>query len=854
MASGDVLSNTLSTITSIKLAEITQQRVRFEESKKALLLAVQNEPNQGEKIRLLLNCVDELPSMTKFDSNPAISFPYIRRFVNQADLDPSVPTHLLKAWQEQLEAELEVHSQKYNYAALYGQLVNEWLAASAKVPSATESLSESAFEEVGRKEMYEQREIYEKYVFEAKETDQKAIYAYLEGLFTSNQATTTAFASLKRRVVEFEKSLAAKKHFDEASLTSVANSLLKSDLLDAQKRATLKDFLNNKVVLAELADVLNMRMSSLDKWSWDPAGIPIEQRRQLNGKYRVYQDEDLLQTLLLRYIGVQWNVFFRSLLIDFREAPDTWPVTAKPMTKLDRKRRLYFLGNESCNESVDDFREVYYSDSIFLEQLQDKVDENRGYDDDSCDGGDARKKPLEIMQSLLHTVATEVVMKTRLGEEITVVRSDFKWFGPSLPHSTIFAVLDFFGVSEKWINLFRHILECPLRFIHDGPDSPVRRRKRGVPPTGPLYDVLGEAVLFCLDFAMAQQGTRLYRLHDDIWFWGSDETCIQGWAIMSKFAEVTGLEFNKEKTGSVKITRKGNTAPAVAVGLPTGDVRWGFLKLDAVTGKFLIDREVVDTHIVELRRQLDACKSVFDWIQAWNIYGVRFFTNNFGTPARCFGLDHVDMMLKTFQHIQAKLFPNGSATTHLRETIIERFKVQDVYEGYLQFPISLGGLDLKNPFMTLYYEGNSMDKDVDKSMDTFFEREQRKYQVLKKQFEDGLVAVPSGALGPKDDFGDEFMSFEEYTRYRELTSDPLARAYTTMLHVPSRARPVATPEVANRQSQISWDTLDAYDCWTVQLYAPEMIKRFGGLRIVEKGLLPTGMVNMLRENRFKWQS
>jgi len=37
-----------------------------------------------------------------------------------------------------------------------------------------------------------------------------------------------------------------------------------------------------------------------------------------------------------------------------------------------------------------------------------------------------------------------------------------------------------------------------------------------------LSDTLGEAVLFCLDFAVNQRtkGRNIYRFHDDLWFWG----------------------------------------------------------------------------------------------------------------------------------------------------------------------------------------------------------------------------------------------------------------------------------------------------------------------------------------------
>ncbi len=36
-------------------------------------------------------------------------------------------------------------------------------------------------------------------------------------------------------------------------------------------------------------------------------------------------------------------------------------------------------------------------------------------------------------------------------------------------------------------------------------------------------------------------------------------------------------------------------------------------------------------------------------------------------------------------------------------------------------------------------------------------------------------------------------------------------------------------------------------------YGPEIVGRFGGLRIVDAGLLPMGMVTLFREKRVKWQ-
>jgi hypothetical protein len=59
-------------------------------------------------------------------------------------------------------------------------------------------------------------------------------------------------------------------------------------------------------------------------------------------------------------------------------------------------------------------------------------------------------------------------MKSRLGDEMTVVRTDLEWFGPSLPHLTMFAVLKYFRVSNRWIDFFRRVIEAPIKFLADG--------------------------------------------------------------------------------------------------------------------------------------------------------------------------------------------------------------------------------------------------------------------------------------------------------------------------------------------------------------------------------------------------
>lgn len=191
-------------------------------------------------------------------------------------------------------------------------------------------------------------------------------------------------------------------------------------------------------MLAEIADVLNMRMRTLDLWKWDSKGTVVEQRRHLNGRYRFYHDEDLLQAILLRYIGLQWSVHFKQVFSIFQLAPGVWKSPTTPIPIVDQQRRDFFLGLRPNFLSVESKRKAQYA-GLFLEQLAEEVGEKRGgYDNDDEDpeekkeGSGERPSGQALTQEILRTLATDVLVKTRLGEDICVVRSDFKWFGPSL--------------------------------------------------------------------------------------------------------------------------------------------------------------------------------------------------------------------------------------------------------------------------------------------------------------------------------------------------------------------------------------------------------------------------------------
>lgn len=542
------------------------------------------------------------------------------------------------------------------------------------------------------------------------------------------------------------------------------------------------------------------------------------------------------------------------------------------------------------------------------EEEEDEQDEDDEEDEDSDHY--RPKKQMLRKQRLLHLLSTEIAINTQLRGEITAFHSVFESWDQLLPHQTVRTVLAFFGVSEVWLDFFTRFLEAPLRFLGDDDDDEYaaaepRIRRRGTPAAHVISDVFAEVVLFCLDFAVNQttSGDFLWRVRDDFWFWTPDhQTCVKAWAAVTRFAEVTGTTLSAGKTGTVRIFGKGARSGETKIDarLPRGQIRWGFLYLSPETGRFVIDQDMVDVHIAELQKQLqDKRKSVFAFIQAWNTYVATFFTSNFGQPGNCFGRDHVDEVLRTHERIQRQIFaallpqqsggsggPWSSSSSSspdrpasivdfLKAAIRERFGVTDIPDGYFFFPVGLGGLGLVSPFVSLLQRRDAMLQSPDTLFVEMHESEQAAYERAKAAFDSGAVKASRFSLDDPDwepaDPADRetFMSFEEFVRWRDEYdfSRPaqVHQVFFRLMRQPSERSPDQDPAIISAMSRLSslphtakdiqaqWIWMDPYWRWVAIMYGPEILDRFGGLNIVDPGLLPMGMVTLFRNKRVKWQ-
>lgn len=533
-----------------------------------------------------------------------------------------------------------------------------------------------------------------------------------------------------------------------------------------------------------------------------------------------------------------------------------------------------FMSAESEDESDEDMGFGLYDGDSGTPEYEDSYDSH----------GFAPKvrnpsNPVQAKQNLLLLLSADITINKRLYGEITCFRAQYESLYPSLPHATILAVLKFLGVSEKWTGFFEKFLAAPLKFIDD-PDVEPRLRRRGTHGSHVLSEVFGEVTLFCLDFLVNKEskGQSLWRVNDDLWFWSrSQDTCVTTWKAIQRFSKTMGLPIG-EKSGGAHITAQDRHKTTIQPSLPNGRIKWGMLYLNPESGRFEIDQDMVDGHIDELKRQLqDKETSVFGWIQAWNAFASTFFTYNFGTPANCFGQQHVDMMLQAHEHIQREIFSSERGTgdrsviTYLRDTIQSRFGNTSIPDGYFFLPIDLGGLELSSPFINLVGLRDSIITSPDSLLDDFFKAEQEKYTTLKRRHaakDKDILVMQNQGFRPDDI--DDFMSFEEYTRHRELLNygpgRQLVHFYDELLRQPAQQTigydstgpiSVGLAQLKNQNGlsgiRTDWNAMSPYWKWVTQLCGPEIVDRFGGFNVVDPGLLPIGLISQFRSGRVSWR-
>ncbi|KAJ5152992.1 reverse transcriptase [Penicillium canariense] len=875
------LSRTFQSLTRSKIHELEKQRNIYESRKAETLETASKCPTLRERVAQLVVGTKKLSQGAESDSEIA----NIEHWVEQARFDASIPSEKLEGFETHLRDRLDAYSRKLNLADLYSRLLTEWMNPRSKHEDVANHPSEDEdFEIVDERQKERLKQLcdqFEDMVFKPYETSPAEITSFLQGLFPGADGVKSLESLRSKISVESQSIWDQKDPFTVDSLSRCIRGIRNEEIISEQKQQTLKHFLDNKVALNEIADVLNMRYADLRNWDWhaDSEGVPVLPRQQLNGKYRIWMDEDVLETIFVEHICIRICQMLKNTLKGFIEDKQSvWDVPMKPkMTRQDRLRRRYYCG-EQRSDSLEACRKAEFENDFFLTALPD--DEGTGWNYDDGDEHNLEQRRKSVKQMLLRKVVTETLLARHLHGEAVVIQSDLRWYATSIPHSTVYTILEFIGFSEDWVEFFRKYLETPLNMDksfegHDqlGP----RKRRRGIPIAHASEKTIGELILFFMDLAVRREtGVLLYRLHDDIWLSGEPQKCAQSWEAMQRFANITGLTFNKSKTGSVYLSN--SIDPAIASRLPNESVKIGFLMLDPSSGDWVIDHSQVQTHINQLKRQLDQCNSLLSWIRTWNSCIGRFFKNTFGEPAFCFGRPHIDAILTSYEEMHKTIFGTktnntycgGTLTEYLRNEIASRFGVSDIPDAFFFLPEKLGGLGVRNPFVSIFPLRQHLLKSGQELVETFLRLELAEYDMAKKEFVKMTPRQRVRRLGnlKSENSSEEdeivsseemhtFMTFAEWTRFRDETSSSLTALYRRLMDTPSHNSPCTTEKVESAlrkaQNKFGLHYIDAEFKWILYMYADDLLTKFGGLNLVDKQFLPTGVLDMIKEKKVTWQ-
>lgn len=296
------LGQTLQFITKIKLQEVEKQRVLYQEHAKAVeeASAFGAKGDILKKVEVLAKAVKSWTGSGALDASKTVggslNLHDLDFWLIQARKDPCFSQEVAEGWASTLKEHIQHLATRLDAAKLFGNLFNEWLASGDSI--AVSALSEpdvdsvlddvkskdAGFEEVGRKEMHEQKEKLQSIIFEKPDVDIKQLKKYLKELFESEEATKS-LVILRRDLKKFGRDL-RRQTVSSSDVRNSIQGLLSSNITDEQKISTLKAFQENPAVVDEVASVLTMRMASLDTWQWPAEGLEVEFRRHLNGKYR----------------------------------------------------------------------------------------------------------------------------------------------------------------------------------------------------------------------------------------------------------------------------------------------------------------------------------------------------------------------------------------------------------------------------------------------------------------------------------------------------------------------------------------------------------------------------------------
>ncbi|KAG2183309.1 hypothetical protein INT43_006314 [Umbelopsis isabellina] len=828
------LNQILYEVTSEKILELQNQKVTLESYYRGVLKRADATDDLVQEIEILYEGIKEAPVHQKTNVNMESAGLFIEHIAK----DISTSDQLRRQWIDSFRKEIQYSICKCTYSYVFGKSLRDELKDADAAPLENEFYVVSKEKKDQMNEREKTIKELEERVFESGDIQVDALTSFLEQTFDMEDvAVKDALDECRKSTKDFCENL-LETDISTYQLRHCVSGLLSSDLLSGEKLTSLQQLKENEPYLQDLATLLSSRLRAIKSWSWPAHGVHVDVRRSIAGRYRAFLDEDIITALFLQYIGVSFAVHIKAKLRQMYDSRLWKRVSAK-----DGSIHKHRNNTHAAN---------------FLSVLPDSMDSQGSFAYEYSESG--ANNAVNVKNSLIHLLATDAQLHKicKPDQPFTVVRTDMEWFGPSIEHESITVVMKFLGISDIWVDFMIKFLKVPMTFQQDTEED-VKVRKRGVPISHELSTLFGECLLFMMEASVNREtGISLHRIHDDFWFWDSDQAkIVQAWEVMNKFAKLVNLKFNEEKSGSAVVS-SSKTGTAIAEfgpePLPQASVKWGSL-VYREDGLFQIDQEAVSTHVEEMRSKLKNTKTVLSWVNVFNKY-MAFFLRSFGSCAKVFGMQHLEQIFSNLQLIQKKVFQeqNGNALAALTAQF-EILQATDMLDMWAYWPLPAGGLGMKNVLLELGALKVTLSKvehtdfsDLPKLDKHKWEHEENeKEEKRRKQGTDGNPSFTmKSELKPQ--------TFERYCDEREFSLAYWKNRYAELLEIAAPADQSNLDAGLTMQLHrlpLEGDNLE-YAQRVIAYYDNQLGRAFGSLEFIDMSLIPKSLVESINKAKVQW--
>jgi hypothetical protein len=546
-------------MTKLKLDRFKQRKVTFDEEY-AQIVERMNAENVSlvDQVIILHEGVQKL-----FESNDQNRYLVnFNEFSTIANANTSTSNGLLKNFSQRLRKIIEGGKRRSEYNYLFGSIMSQWFSLQENriqlIEDKSATLSTNSILTNDRLETI---------IFDQPQLDYDKWRHFLENRlfshFAGNPKLKNVFKELKEATQTYSDTLLRETVSFEDVKRAMRGLIDTGSLSDHRKRLMEKLYIDENAV-TEFASSLTLLKSDLEKWNWPNEGVRGVFRRNLTGKYRCFYEEDFLTAIFLHYLGLKWTYHFKRQLQRFFNLLTEDAIGSGYLLKSIKYERIEMQRN-----------------IFWMASLPDEMNETVPYTE-SYNSGSSAHSGINLKTKLLNLINVEMQLHQTIhpNNSFSVVCADLEWFGPSIPHKIVLIFLDRCGMPRIWLDFFDRFLKQPVFYK---PDEPVRQRQRGVPISHSLSYLFSELLLFGMDLYVYQStGIFNYRLHDDFWFFDADLSKVeQAWTLMNEYANMTGLKFNTEKSGSVQIQPSNivdhsNIQSTNSI-LPQKEVKWGLL-------------------------------------------------------------------------------------------------------------------------------------------------------------------------------------------------------------------------------------------------------------------------------------